>query len=192
LEEQDRSRWDRGAISEGLTLVEKALSSGPVGTYQLQAAIAALLAQSIASAETDWPQIAALYEELMKTNPSPVIALNRATAVAMSGRIEDGLDCIEELGRTGVLDQYYLFHAARADLLRRLNQNRDAEAAYQKAAALSQPSIASISGVLVDVSLILAAIHRVADLVLVASSQANSRIQRSRPIVSDLMKRANL
>jgi RNA polymerase sigma-70 factor (ECF subfamily) len=137
LEEQDRSRWDRGAISEGLTLVEKALSSGPVGTYQLQAAIAALLAQSIASAETDWPQIAALYEELMKTNPSPVIALNRATAVAMSGRIEDGLDCIEELGRTGVLDQYYLFHAARADLLRRLNQNRDAEAAYQKAAALA-------------------------------------------------------
>lgn len=118
-------------------MVEKALSSGPVGTYQLQAAIAALLAQSIASAETDWPQIAALYEELMKTNPSPVIALNRATAVAMSGRIEDGLDCIEELGRTGVLDQYYLFHAARADLLRRLNQNRDAAAAYQKAAALA-------------------------------------------------------
>lgn len=118
-------------------MVEKALSSGPVGTYQLQAAIAALHAQSIASAETDWPQIAALYEELMKTNPSPVIALNRATAVAMSGRIEDGLDCIEELGRTGVLDQYYLFHAARADLLRRLNQNRDAEAAYQKAAALA-------------------------------------------------------
>jgi hypothetical protein len=155
LEEQDRSRWDRGAISEGLTLVEKALSSGPVGTYQLQAAIAALLAQSIASAETDWPQIAALYEELMKTNPSPVIALNRATAVAMSGRIEDGLTASRRGG-------------------------------------LSQPAIASISGVLVDVSLILAAIHRVADLVLVASSQANSRIQRSRPIVSDLMKRANL
>lgn len=155
MEEQDRSRWDRGAISEGLTLVEKALSSGPVGTYQLQAAIAALLAQSIASAETDWPQIAALYEELMKTNPSPVIALNRATAVAMSGRIEDGLTASRRGG-------------------------------------LSQPAIASISGVLVDVSLILAAIHRVADLVLVASSQANSRIQRSRPIVSDLMKRANL
>jgi hypothetical protein len=155
LEEQDRSRWDRGAISEGLTLDEKALSSGPVGTYQLQAAIAALLAQSIASAETDWPQIAALYEELMKTNPSPVIALNRATAVAMSGRIEDGLTASRRGG-------------------------------------LSQPSIASISGVLVDVSLILAAIHRVADLVLVAISQANSRIQRSRPIVSGLMKRANL
>jgi len=155
LEEQDRSRWDRGAISEGLTLVEKALSSGPVGAYQLQAAIAALHAQSIASAETDWPQIAALYEELMKTNPSPVIALNRATAVAMSGRIEDGLTASRRGG-------------------------------------LSQPAIASISGVLVDVSLILAAIHRVADLVLVAISQANSRIQRSRPIVSGLMKRANL
>ena len=137
LEEQDRSRWDRGAISEGLTLVEEALSLGPVGPYQLQAAIAALHVQAVTSEETDWPQIAALYEKLLERNPSPVIALNRAVAIAMSGRLEDGLNCIEELGRTGVLDQYYLFHAARADLLRRLNQNGDAEAAYHKAAALA-------------------------------------------------------
>lgn len=137
LEEQDRSRWDQSAISEGLSLVERALSLGPVGPYQLQAAIAALHAQAVTSEETDWLQIAALYEKLLEKNPSPVIALNRAVAVAMSGRLEDGLNRIEELGRTGVLDQYYLFHAARADLLRRLNQNRDAAAAYQKAAALA-------------------------------------------------------
>ena len=137
LEEQDRSLWDQGAISEGLTLVEKALCLGPLGPYQLQAAIAALHAQAAASEETDWPQIAALYERLLKMNPSPVIALNHAVAVAMGGRLEDGLNRIDELGRTGVLDQYYLFHAARADLLRRLNQHSDAAAAYQKAAALA-------------------------------------------------------
>jgi RNA polymerase sigma-70 factor (ECF subfamily) len=137
LEEQDRSRWDRGAIAEGLTLVEKSLSLGPVGPYQLQAAIAALHTQAITSEETDWPQIAALYEKLLQRNPSPVIALNWAVAVAMSGRLEDGLTRIEELGRTGALDQYYLFHAARADLLRRLNQNRAAAAAYRTAASLA-------------------------------------------------------
>ena len=137
LEEQDRSRWDRDAISEGLTLVDQALSSGPAGPYGLQASIAALHAQALTSGETDWPQIAALYEKLLERNPSPVIALNRAVAVAMSGRPEDGLNCIEELGRTGLLDRYYLFHAARADLLRRLNQNRAAAAAYREAAALA-------------------------------------------------------
>ncbi len=137
LEEQDRSRWDRGAIAEGLTLVDKALSLGPAGPYQLQAAIAALHAQAATSEETDWPQIAALYEKLLERNPSPVIALNRAVAVAMSGRLEEGLSHIDELGRTGALDRYYLFHAARADLLRRLNRNRDAVAAYRKAAALA-------------------------------------------------------
>ena len=118
-------------------MVEKALCLGPLGPYQLQAAIAALHAQAAASEETDWPQIAALYERLLKMNPSPVIALNHAVAVAMGGRLEDGLNRIDELGRTGVLDQYYLFHAARADLLRRLNQHSDAAAAYQKAAALA-------------------------------------------------------
>ena len=137
LEEQDRSRWDRDAISEGLMLVEKALTLGPVGPYQLQAAIAALHAQAVTPEETDWPQIAALYGKLLEMNPSPVVALNGAIAVAMSRRLEEGLDRIEELGRTGVLDQYYLFHAARADLLRRLNRNVVAAAAYRKAAALA-------------------------------------------------------
>lgn len=137
LEDQDRSRWDRSAIAEGLMLAEKALMQGPAGPYQLQAAIAALHAQSSAPEQTDWPQIAALYEELMKRNPSSVIALNHAVAIAMGGRLEDGLDRISELGRSGALDQYYLFHAARADLLRRKNQRDDAAAAYRKAAALA-------------------------------------------------------
>jgi RNA polymerase sigma-70 factor (ECF subfamily) len=137
LEEQDRSRWDGEAISEGLMLVEMALTLGPAGPYQLQAAIAALHAQAVTSEETDWPQIAALYGKLLEMNPSPVIGLNHAVAVAMSGRIQDGLQRIEELGRSGALDQYYLFHAARADLLRRLNQAGGAAAAYRRAAALA-------------------------------------------------------
>ena len=137
LEDQDRSLWDQAAISEGLMLIDKALIAGPAGPYQLQAAIAALHAQAPTSQETDWPQITALYEKLLDMNPSPVIALNHAVALAMSGRLRDGLNRIEELGRTGELDQYYLFHAARADLLRRLNQNGDAAAAYQKATALA-------------------------------------------------------
>ena len=110
---------------------------GPVGSYQLQAGIAALHAEARTAAETDWQQIAALYEKLLARNPSPVIALNHAVAVAMSAGIEEGLKRIDGLGQTGALDQYYLFHAARADLLRRLNRNGEAAAAYQKAAALA-------------------------------------------------------
>src|SRR5262249_57513275 len=101
-------------------LVERAIRLGPVGPYQLQAAIAALHAQADTSGETDWRQIATLYERLAKLNPSPVVALNHAVAVAMSTGIEDGSKQIDDLGRTGALDQYYLFHAARADLFRRL------------------------------------------------------------------------
>lgn len=137
LEEQDRSLWDRGAISEGLSLVDQALKLGPVGPYQLQAAIAALHAQATISSETDWRQIAALYQKLIEFNPSPVIALNHAVAVAMSAGIEVGLKRIEDLGRAGVLDNYHLFHAARAALLRRLNQNGAAAEAYRRAAALA-------------------------------------------------------
>jgi RNA polymerase sigma-70 factor (ECF subfamily) len=141
LEEQDRSLWDRDAISEGLILVEKALSLGPAGPYQLQAAIAALHAHANTSEETDWRQIAALYEKLLQLNPSPVIALNHAVAVAMSTGIEDGLKRIDDLGHTGALDQYYLFHAARADLLRRLNRYAEAAAAYERAASLATNGI---------------------------------------------------
>jgi RNA polymerase sigma-70 factor (ECF subfamily) len=137
LEEQDRSLWDSVAISEGLIVVEKALRLGPAGPYQLQAAIAALHAQANTSAATDWPQVAALYETLLRLNPSPVIALNHAVAIAMSGAMEDGLSRIDDLGRAGMLDHYYLFHAARADLLRRMNKTCDALAAYRRAIVLA-------------------------------------------------------
>jgi RNA polymerase sigma-70 factor, ECF subfamily len=96
-----------------------------------------LHAQAPTSAATDWPQIAALYAKLLELNPSPVVALNHAVAVALSGATEDGLRQIEDLGRTGALDRYYLFHAARADLLRRLNRFAEAAAAYQQAASLA-------------------------------------------------------
>jgi len=137
LEEQDRSLWDRDAICEGLGVLNTALSIGSIGPYQLQAAIAALHAQAPTARETDWQQIAALYERLLELNPSPVVALNHAVAVAMSGPVADGLNRIDELGRTNALDRYYLFHAARADLLRRLKQNDEAAAAYERAAALT-------------------------------------------------------
>ncbi len=137
LEDQDRSRWDRGAIAEGLVLVERALGRGPAGPYCLQAAIAALHAQAASAAETDWRQIAALYALLLERNPSPVVALNRAVAVAMQGPIEDGLRLIDALGETGALDRYYLFHAARADLLRRLERYEEAAQAYRRAIELA-------------------------------------------------------
>jgi RNA polymerase sigma-70 factor (ECF subfamily) len=141
LEEQDRSLWDQAAISEGLALVDSALSLGSIGPYQLQAAIAALHAGASTPDDTDWPQIAALYERLLRLNPSPVIALNHAVAIAMSGAIEEGLQRIDDLGRTAVLRQYYLLHAARADLLRRLNRFSEAAAAYERAISLATNQI---------------------------------------------------
>ncbi len=135
LEDQDRLLWDRDAIAEGLMLVERGLKLGRPGPYQIQAAIAAVHAEAEDSSKTDWAQIAALYEVLMERNPSPVIALNHAAAVAMSGRIEEGLKRIGDL--SGSLDQYYLFHAARADLLRRLHRHAEAAAAYQQALGLA-------------------------------------------------------
>jgi RNA polymerase sigma-70 factor (ECF subfamily) len=135
LEEQDRALWDRCAIAEGLALVERALERGRVGPYQLQAAIAALHAQAATPSETDWLQIATLYEELWRRTPSPVVALNHAAAIAMSGDLQQGLDGIERLGEA--LKEYYLFHAARADLLRRLCRTAEAAEAYRRAAALT-------------------------------------------------------
>ncbi len=141
LEEQDRSRWDRGAIAEGLALVEISLGmgrgTGQAGPYRLQAAIAALHSQAERPEATDWPQIAALYQKLVERNPSPVIALNHAAAIAMSGRFEEGLSRIDALGAAGALESYYLFHAARADLLRRLGRGAEAATAYRRAAALA-------------------------------------------------------
>jgi RNA polymerase sigma-70 factor (ECF subfamily) len=136
LEEQDRSTWDRDEIAEGISLVEAALRMHDPGPYQLQAAIAALHAQALVASETDWAQIAALYAELAKLNPSPVILLNRAVALGMSEGAERGLSMIDGLGIAGALDQYYLLHAARADLFRRLGRSDAAAASYRRAVSL--------------------------------------------------------
>jgi RNA polymerase sigma-70 factor, ECF subfamily len=137
LEEQDRSLWDRKEIEEGLQLVDRALRFRKIGVYQLQAAIAAVHAEAGSASETDWSQIVALYVELMRINPSAVVALNHAAAVAMSEGLEVGLNLIEAAGASGKLDTYYLFHASRADLLRRLERNGEAKIAYQRALELT-------------------------------------------------------
>jgi RNA polymerase sigma-70 factor, ECF subfamily len=137
LEEQDRSLWDESEISEGISLIEEALRRGPAGPYQLQAAIAALHAEAKTPGETDWAQIAALYERLLIFNPSPVVALNHAVAIAMSVSLEAGLKRIDAIGASGELDRYHLFHAARADILRRMNRFAEAVEAYRKALALT-------------------------------------------------------
>ncbi len=136
LEEQDRSLWDPAQIDEGLALVESALRMGRIGPYQLQAAIAALHAEAASAAETDWAQIAALYGELARLQPSPVVQLNGAVAIGMSEGPQRGLALIDELGISGELDRYHLFHAARADMLRRLGSFEAAAGAYRRALAL--------------------------------------------------------
>ena len=141
LEEQDRSLWDQSEIVEGLRLIQTALgmrpAGGRVGIYQLQAAIAAVHAEAKTAAETDWPQIIGLYGELKWINSSPVVALNHAAAVAMGVGFEQGLQLIEAAGSSGKLEQYYLFHAARADLLSRLGRTQEAQAAYSRALELT-------------------------------------------------------
>ncbi|HEX4423104.1 MAG TPA: DUF6596 domain-containing protein [Kofleriaceae bacterium] len=132
LEDQDRGRWDRAQIDEALALVPLALRGGP-GPYAIQAAIAALHASAATAADTDWPQIAALFDELLRRQPSPIVALNRAVAVAMARGPEAGLALVDELA--GPLADYHLWHAARADLLRRLGRRAEAAAAYRAALA---------------------------------------------------------
>ena len=134
LEEQDRSRWHRGQIEAGTTLVERALRMRRIGPYQLQAAIAALHADAPESAETDWRQIAELYGELYALQPTPVVALNQAVAIAMATTPEEGLRLIDALERD--LDAYHLFYAARADLLRRAARYPEALVSYERAIAL--------------------------------------------------------
>ena len=134
LEEQDRGRWNRDQIEEGTRLLERALSFARPGPYQLQAAIAAVHAGATRAEETDWPQIAALYRELARIDPSPVVELNRAVAVAMATRPEEGLALVE---RIQGLEGYHLLHAARADLLRRDGRRLEAAAAYERALALA-------------------------------------------------------
>ena len=138
LEEQDRSLWDREEIRQGLELVDTALHLRHIGPYQLQAAIAALHAQAATYVETDWRQINALYTELLALSPSAVVALNRAVAVAMSEGIEKGLQLVDEIGAAGKLDDYHLFHAARADLLRRLGRTPESIRAYSRALELTR------------------------------------------------------
>ncbi len=144
LEEQDRSLWDREQISEGLSLVDRALRLRSAGQYQLQAAIAALHCQARTPETTDWPQIAFLYAELARFSDTPIVALNHAVAVAMSEGYERGLVLLDTLGSSGELEGYYLFHAARADILRRLDRPREAAEAYRKALALATNQVEKI------------------------------------------------
>jgi RNA polymerase sigma-70 factor, ECF subfamily len=138
LENQDRSLWNREQIAEGVALVEKSLSSRRFGPYTLQAAIAAVHAEAESTAATDWRQIVALYNQLVRIQPSPVVHLNRAVAIAMRDGPEAGLTHIDALLEHGELENYYLAHSARADLYRRLGRNAEARASYEKALALTQ------------------------------------------------------
>jgi len=136
LEDQDRARWDRAAIAEGVTLVREVLPLRPLGPYALQAAIAAVHAQAARATDTNWREIATLYDWLRTLDPSPVVALNHAVAVAMAEGPAEGLRRIDGLSAAGVLDGYYLLPAARADLLRRLGRFSEAARAYREALAL--------------------------------------------------------
>jgi RNA polymerase sigma-70 factor (ECF subfamily) len=135
LEEQDRARWDPRHIAEALPLVEEALRGGP-GPFSVQAAIAALHCQAARPEDTDWRQIVRLYDVLERLQPSPVVSLNRAVAVAMVDGPDAALALIERLAAHGDLDDYHLLHAARADLLRRTGSAAEAEQSYQRALAL--------------------------------------------------------
>ncbi len=138
LEDQDRSLWNRDQIAEGTSLVERALSSRRFGPYTLQAAIAAVHAEAPSVAATDWAQIVGLYDALARTEPSPVVELNRAVAVAMRDGPSAGLALVDRILARGDLADYHLAHAARADLCRRVGKNTEARAAYQRALALAR------------------------------------------------------
>jgi RNA polymerase sigma-70 factor (ECF subfamily) len=136
LDEQDRSLWDRAQIAEGAGLVERALRSRRVGPYTLQAAIAAVHAEAADAAATDWAQIVGLYDVLLRADPSPVVALNRAVAVAMRDGPAAGLAVIDAILARGELREYHLAHSARADLCRRLGRVADARVSYEHALSL--------------------------------------------------------
>ena len=138
LENQDRSLWNREQIAEGMALLEKALKSRRFGSYTLQAAIAAVHAEAESVAVTDWRQIVALYNRLVRIQPSPVVRLNRAVAIAMRDGPEVGLTHIDAVLEHGELANYYLAHSARAELYRRLGRTAEARASYEKALALTQ------------------------------------------------------
>lgn len=138
LEDQDRALWNRSQIAEGVSLVQRALSTGQVGPYTIQAAIASVHAQAPSSTATDWAQIVQLYDMLMQSNPSPVVELNRAVAVALRDGPSAGLDLINAILAREELENYHLVHAARADLCLRLGQTAEARASYERALSLTQ------------------------------------------------------
>ncbi|MGQ0667341.1 MAG: RNA polymerase sigma factor, partial [Nitrospiraceae bacterium] len=138
LEQQDRTRWNREQIAEGMALVERALSSRRFGPYTIQAAIAAVHAETATSQATDWAQIVALYDILMRADPSPVVELNRAVAVAMRDGPSAGLELINTILARGDLSDYHLIHSARADLSRRLGRTAEARSSYERALSLTQ------------------------------------------------------
>jgi RNA polymerase sigma-70 factor (ECF subfamily) len=138
LADQDRSLWNREQIREGSALVTRALATRSVGPYVLQAAIAAVHAEAVTAAATDWNEIVGLYDVLLRADPSPVIELNRAVAVAMRDGPAAGLALVDAILARGELADYHLAHAARADLCRRLGKTDDARASYQRAIALAR------------------------------------------------------
>jgi RNA polymerase sigma-70 factor (ECF subfamily) len=138
LEDQDRSLWNRDQIAEGASLVERALSSRRIGPYTIQAAIAAVHAQAASAAATNWREIVGLYEVLFQAEPSPVVELNRAAAVAMRDGPAAGLALIDAILERGDLANYHLAHAARADLCRRLGRTAEARVSYERALSLTQ------------------------------------------------------
>ena len=137
LSDQDRSLWNRRQIHEGCNLVERALRNGRYGAYSVQAAIAAVHGEAKAAEETDWPQIVGLYDVLMRIEPTPVVELNRAVAIAMRDGPPAGLSLIDAILRRGDLADYHLAHSARADLLRRLDRRDESLDAYQQALSLT-------------------------------------------------------
>ena len=136
LEDQDRSLWNRELIGEGVELVRRALASGSYGPYLIQAAIAAVHSQSASASETDWNEIVGLYDLLLRVNPSPVVELNRAVAVAMRDGPVAGLQIVESIFARGELQDYHLAHSARAELCRRAGRKSDAKASFEKALSL--------------------------------------------------------
>jgi RNA polymerase sigma-70 factor, ECF subfamily len=138
LEDQDRTHWNRAMIGEGKQLIERSLRTGRFGVYTIQAAISAVHADALSASQTDWGQIVALYDVLMRSAPTPVIELNRAVAVAMRDGCESGLALIDAILERGELAHYHLAHAARADLCRRLGRTVEAKSAYERALALAQ------------------------------------------------------
>ncbi len=138
LEQQDRSLWNQSQIIEGIAFVERALSSKRIGPYTLQAAIAAVHAEASSAEQTDWAQIVALYDVLLRVEPSPIIQLNRAVAIAMRDGPATGLELVDALLERGELAQYHLAHAARADFCRRLGRKEEARVSYENALALTK------------------------------------------------------